>query len=403
MVLGPGGSGVSVVAAAAALRHTTHPPAGVRLGAERGTLLVSLDSRSYLPERLGVLRLPGEPVAVTADVDLLQLDPLSVLEQAWSEFTGALTAVSSGKALLPIVGSVASIAPGELSALPGVQEFLLLRRIREAATAGRWRRIVVDLSGCGDPFALLRSPTVLSAALERLWPRHARLAEAAEKPAVAQLSAAVEGIDRDCQDLADLFTDPHGVAVHVVVDAGDRGARALADQIAISDLMALPLRSVLVNEGAGGAAQVCAIDTARAVLGGDDTVQVMAVAAAPEAVDRLSRIRRVVVDLPTPGGRPRGSGALTVAHVSGEGLDSVFELAWDQGLPDPDRLALGRSGDDLLVTVSGFRFPVRLPSVLRRCLVTGADWHAGRLVLRFRPDPAVWPQRRTRTTPDGDG
>ncbi|KJR05705.1 chromosome partitioning protein ParA, partial [Gordonia sihwensis] len=102
-------------------------------------------------------------------------------------------------------------------------------------------------------------------------------------------------------------------------------------------------------------------------------------------------------------GRPRGSGALTVAHVSGEGLDSVFELAWDQGLPDPDRLALGRSGDDLLVTVSGFRFPVRLPSVLRRCLVTGADWHAGRLVLRFRPDPAVWPQRRTGTTPDGDG
>ncbi|MGB3696770.1 MAG: ArsA family ATPase [Gordonia sp. (in: high G+C Gram-positive bacteria)] len=391
MVLGPGGSGVSVVAAAAALRGDVGLPAGVPVGADRGTVLMSLGSRSHLPERLGVLRLPGDPVPVTGHTDLLQLDPLAVVETAWGEFTAALTAVVGGKAPLPLVGTLTSVAPGELTVLPGAQEFLLLRQIREAATAGRWERVVVDLSGVGDPFELLRAPKVLSAALERLWPRHTRLAEAAEKPAVAQLSAAVEGIDRDCQDLIELFADPHGVAVHLVVDAGDRGRRALPDFVAVADLMGLPLRSVLVNAGIGDGADD-ALAQARALMREDPAV---AVAPVPReaAVDRLARIRRIDVELPRPTGRPRGSQALTVAHVSGEGLDSVFELSWIQGLPDPDRLELGRSGDDLLVTVSGFRYPVRLPSVLRRCVVVSAQWRDGALVLRFRPDPAVWPVR----------
>lgn len=398
-MLGPGGSGVSVLSAAAALSdRTAHPRAGLRVGSERGTLLVSLDARSYLPDRLGVLRLPGEPVPVTADVDLLQVDPLKVIEGAWADFTAALAAVVGGKAMLPLVGTLASMAPGELSTLPGAEEFLLLRQVREAATAGRWQRVVVDLSGVGDPMTLLRAPTVLSAALDRLWPRHARLAEAAEKPALAQLSAAIEGIARDCRDLIDLLVDPHGVAVHVAVDSGDRGVRALADYLAISDLMGLPLRSVLLNEGTGGAAGTNAIDVAQALLGDDADVAVTAVRAADGPVDRLSRIRRIRVDLPRPGGRPRGSSALTVDHVSGEDLESVFELVWRQGLPDPDRLEVGRSGDDLLVTISGFRFPVRLPSVLRRCVVTAADWRDGRLTLRFMPDQGVWPQRPMRSS-----
>ncbi|ALG85169.1 hypothetical protein [Gordonia phthalatica] len=398
MVFGPGGSGVSVLSAAAALGdRSTHPRSGLRVGSERGTLLVSLDGRSYLPERLGVLRVPGEPVPVTADVDLLQVDPLRVVENAWSDFTAALAAVAGVSTLLPLVGTLASVDPGELSTLPGAQEFLLLRQVRDAATAGRWQRIVVDLSGCSDPLALLRAPTVLSAALERLWPRHARLAEASEKPALAQLSAAVEGIDRDCQDLIELLVDPHGVSAHLVVDGGDRGARALADHVAISDLMGLPLRSVLVNNGAGGPGGATE-DVARGLLADDPDVTVSVVDAAADPLDRLSRLRRIDIDLPDPTGRPRGSGALTVTHVSGEDLESLFELAWRQGLPDPDRLELGRSGDDLLITISGFRFPVRLPSVLRRCVVAGADWTDGRLVLQFRPDPRVWPQRPMRVS-----
>jgi arsenite-transporting ATPase len=67
-------------------------------------------------------------------------------------------------------------------------------------------------------------------------------------------------------------------------------------------------------------------------------------------------------------------------------------MTWTQSLPDPSGLQLGRSGDDLMVTVSGVRQRIRLPSVLRRCVVLGAFWDAGDLTVRFRPDPDVWPQ-----------
>lgn len=394
-MLGPGGSGVSVLAAAAALTETK--PArvgGLPIGEQpRDTLLMTVDERSPVPTWLGVYRVPGEPVPVTADVDLLHVEHLDVVEQAWAEFTGALTALSAGRTALPVVGTLASIAPGELTDLPGAAEFLLLRRIRDAATSGRWRRIVVDLSGRGDPFGLLRAPTVLSAAIERMWPRATRLAQAGEKPVLAQLSAAVEGIGRDCQDVADLLADPHSVAAHLVVDASERGRRAVADHVAIAELTALPLRSVLVSAGDAARPTASTAELVREVLGDRSDVVVREIGSAG-VLDRLSRIRKTSVPFAAPSGRPHGSGALTVRKLSGDGVDTVFELSWRQGLPEPERLQLGRSGDDLLVTVAGFRHPVRLPSVLRRCRVRCADWADGELTVQFQPDAAVWPTNR---------
>ncbi|MCF8589313.1 ArsA family ATPase [Gordonia liuliyuniae] len=399
MVLGPGGSGVSVLAAAAALTGVPSSQRGAVLpiaGQQRDTLLITLDARSPVPSWLGVYRVPGEPVPVTSGVDLLHVEHLDVIEQAWTEFTAALAALTAGRSALPVVGTLASIASGELTDLPGAAEFLLLRRVRDAATSGRWRRIVVDVSGVGDPFALLRAPTVLSAAIERMWPRATRLAQAGEKPVLAQLSAAVEGIDRDCQDLADLFTDPHSVAAHLVIDPSERGRRAVADLVAVADLTALPLRSVLVSSGDRDRPTADTAEMVRGLLGDVDDVRVQEVASAG-VLDRLARIRKVSVPVPAPSGRPYGSGALTVAKLAGDGVDTVFELKWRQRMPEPERLRLGRSGDDLLVAVAGFRHPVRLPSVLRRCRVSGAEWADDVLRVRFTPNAAVWPAGRRHT------
>ncbi|MFT3715482.1 MAG: ArsA-related P-loop ATPase [Gordonia sp. (in: high G+C Gram-positive bacteria)] len=398
MVLGAGGSGVSVLAAAGSMeaarsRRGARPAGPLALTPGGGTLLVTVDPRSSLPDRLGVFRVPGEPVSVTADLDLLHLDPLEVSEAAWREFAAALAAIGSGRRL-PVVGTLAGLDAGELTSLPGVQEFLLLRRIRDAATSGKWQRVVVDLSGPTDPFEMLRAPTALAAMIERLWPRHGRLAEATEKAYLAQLAGAVEGIDRDCRDLSDLFGDPDSVAVHLAVDGGDRGLRIAPEHLAIADLMGLPLRSVLVNAGPGGLPTAEVAARIRSTLGAEcSAVGIVEIAAAADPLERVARIRRLGVSLPAPDGNPHGSADARLDHLSGEGVGAEYRLSWTQGLPDPDRLALGRSADDLLVTVSGFRHPVRLPPVLRRCLVSGADWDGRRLNVTFRPDPAVWPKR----------
>lgn len=333
---------------------------------------------------------------MTADLDLLHLDPLAAVESAWTDFTAALNAVGAARNLLSIVGTIAGIDAGELTGLPGVEEFLVLRAIRDAATAGRWRQVVVDLSGFGDPYAVLRAPTVLATTIDRLWPRHLRLAEASEKPALAQLAAAVEGIDRDCQDLGELLTDPHGTSIHLVEPGGERGRARVPDDLATAELMGLPLRSVQINAGPGGL-DYCPVEAvARDLLGGaaGSAVHLTAVATAPAEPTRAAGLRKLGVELPPPNGASRGSATATVVHVSGDGVESEYELSWPQTLPDPQRLTLGRSGDDLLVTIAGFRQPVRLPSVLQRCLVAGATWEDGRLAVRFRPNPAIWPQPR---------
>ncbi|WP_440714071.1 ArsA-related P-loop ATPase [Gordonia sp. FQ] len=399
MVLGPGGSGVSTLAAAGALElaRAAAPARGsgpLARADTGGVLLVSVDPRSDLPRRLGVFRVPGQPVPVTGELDLLHLDPLAVTETAWSGFTGALAGVGAARSL-PLVGTLTGVDAGELTGLPGISEFLLLRAIRDAATSGRWQRVVVDLSGAGDPFAVLRSPTVLATAIDRLWPRHRRLAEAAEKPALAQIATAVEGIDRDCQDLRELIADSHEVSVHLVGTGGQRGLARIGDDVAAADVMGLPLRSVLVNAGSGGLPTEAVLDRARGLLGPDagSAVSMVTIGRRDEEPVRLSRLRKLRVVLPAPNGRPRAAAAPVVEHVGGEGLDAEYRLSWRQALPDPEQLALGRSGDDLLVTIAGFRQPVRLPSVLRRCQVTAADWDGARLSVGFRPDPAVWPQR----------
>jgi arsenite-transporting ATPase len=58
---------------------------------------------------------------------------------------------------------------------------------------------------------------------------------------------------------------------------------------------------------------------------------------------------------------------------------------------DSGGLALGRVDDELIIGVGGMRRRVRLPSVLRRCIVMDAQLKGSELTVRFRPDPEVWP------------
>lgn len=380
-MLGPGGDGVSVVAAAAGVgpRGRTTPGR---------TLLITCDRHSQTAARLGVFGQAGVPVEVSARLSLLELDPLVVTEETWREFTEALTvAQAHAGPILPVVSTLAAVAPGELISVPGVEDLLVLRRVRDEAVSGRWAAVVLDCSGQRDPLALLRAPAVLSQSLNRLWPRHRRLAAVGERPMLARLTAAVDQLDGDCRDIAALLVDPHTTAAHLVVGAGARSRAVLIAQIASATLMGLPLRTVFVtaSDGADGP------DVGALVESGVDVVEVPRVV---EPLDRSARLRKLGVSLRAPGGRPSGSAAAQVELVSGTGLDTIYEMSWRQPLPEPDRLGLGRSDDDLLVTVSGFRYPVRLPSVLRRCDVTDAAWEDGTLRIRFTPNPAVWPQQK---------
>jgi arsenite-transporting ATPase len=407
-VLGPGGAGTSTVAAAGAVGLPQHRDGAGRRGK---TLVVSLGRFHVLSEIFGVFSVPGEPVPASQQVDLLELDTLAMASQMWESVRGALTAGELTGAGVPGAGAVvAGLDPEELLGLPGVESLLALRRIRDEAASGKWAQVVIDMSGGIDPFELLRVPQMVADMVERLWPRHRRLAASADNTRIARVVGVIDALVRDCADIDDLLFDTSGVHVHVVVGVDDLAAVAFDRTRAVLQVMGLPVSTIVANrvlpEVVSDASTVDALPGStwldHQITGQTATIaqlratkgeaEIICVPWLSEPIATVLTMRKLGVALAGGPMSAVGPRAARVEREAGVGLDSTYRMSWPQALPDPAGLQLGRSGDDLMITVSGVRQRVRLPSVLRRCLVLGAFWDDGVLVVRFRPDPDLWPQ-----------
>ncbi|WP_373234228.1 ArsA family ATPase [Mycobacterium marinum] len=410
LFVGKGGVGKSTLAAATAVCDAT---AGQRV------LVVSTDQAHSLGDVLGIAVAPtgsGEPVRVFADLetgqvdtgggflDALALDTLALLEDRWRDVVDALNGRFPDSEL-------GSIAPEELSALPGVQEVLGLHAVGELAASGRWDRIVVDCASTADALRMLTLPATFSLYVERAWPRHRRLSLAIEDARSAALVELLERTSASVDRLSTLLTDGSLVGAHLVLTPERVVAAEATRTLGSLALMGVRVEELLVN-------QVLVRDEAyeyrslpdhpafywyaeriseqRAVLEeldatiGDVALVLVAHAAGepigPKALGGLldgARRRR--------GSAPPGPLRPIVDLESGSGLGSVYLLRLALPQLDPGSLTLGRADDDLIISAGGMRRRVRLASVLRRCIVLDARLSGGELTIRFRPDPEVWP------------
>jgi len=91
-------------------------------------------------------------------------------------------------------------------------------------------------------------------------------------------------------------------------------------------------------------------------------------------------------------GRVAGRDVFAAPWVpSPDTVGEEFVLRMALPLASKSAVDVARAGDDLVLTVGGNRRVLTLPSVLRRCVVTGGDFDDGELRVRFAPDPARWP------------
>jgi arsenite-transporting ATPase len=72
-------------------------------------------------------------------------------------------------------------------------------------------------------------------------------------------------------------------------------------------------------------------------------------------------------------------------------VDGGYLLTLPLPLVTASEVDLKRRDDELLVSVADHRRVLSLPSVLRRCVVTGAVVRNATLRVRFVPDEKVWP------------
>ena len=411
LFVGKGGVGKSTLACATAVCDASQG---------RRVLVVSTDQAHSLGDVLGVAVAPtgqGEPVRVFAELetgaaetgggflDALALDTLALLEARWHEVVHTVDRRFPDSEL-------STIAPEELSALPGVQEVLGLYAVGELAATGRWDRIVVDCASTADALRMLTLPATFGLYVERAWPRHRRLSASAPTTAGRRRWWNCSSASAPALIVSGaLLTDGELVSAHLVLTPERVVAAEATRTLGSLALMGVRVEELIVNQ----------------VLLQDESYEYHSLPAHPAFywyAERISEQRAVLDDLdatigdvalvltPHLSGEPIGPKALgglldsarrrggaappgplrpIVDLESGSGLESVYRLRLALPQLDPGALTLGRVDDDLIISAGGLRRRVRLASVLRRCTVLDAHLRGSELTVRFRPNPEVWP------------
>jgi arsenite-transporting ATPase len=388
--------------------------------------VVSTDQAHSLGDVLGVAVDPTgrrDPVRVLTEIesegidvgvgggflDALAIDTLALLEARWREVVDML-----GRRFPE--SELDSIAPEELSTLPGIQEVLGLHEVGELAAAERWDHIVVDCASTADALRMLTLPATFALYVERAWPRHRRLSTAATDD--ARTRAVVELAERvsaSVERLSALLTDGALVGAHLVLTAERVVAAEAVRTLGALTLMGVRVEELIVNQilvqddsyeyrnlpdhpafdwyAERMGEQHAVLEELDATIG--DVALVLAPHLAGEPIGHKALGELLAGARRRDGSVPPGPLCPVVDLESGSGLGSVYRLRLELPQVDFGTLTLGRVDDDLIVGAGGMRRRVRLASVLRRCTVAGAALRGSELTVRFRPDPKVWPAERS--------
>lgn len=398
---GKGGVGKTTLAAATAARLA-------RSG--RTVLVVSTDPAHSLGDALEA-DLSGEPVELSDRLWASHIDTHALLDRSWGQLQGHLRTLLAG-------AGVDELVADELTVLPGVEDLLALGEVRRAAETGAWDVVVVDCGPTAETLRLLSLPEALSGYVERLFPAHRRAVrgmlaglapggrEAA--PAWEATIAALDALAEDLGGLRAMLGDHTRTSIRLVLTPERVVAAETRRTLTALALHGLRVDHLVANRIVPGPPPSLRGPAARwlrerhteqqAVLADLDGLGVAVrlarqTAAEPTGLPALLMIAAALYsdDDPVPDG-VAGEPLIQVRRTAGTGTsrDSEFELVLRLPGAAGGALDLARVGDELAVSVGGTRRMVALPSVLRRCEVTGARLVDDDLCVVFAPDPATW-------------
>ncbi|CAM3768911.1 hypothetical protein TSST111916_05725 [Tsukamurella strandjordii] len=387
-------------------------------GTGRTTLATALAARAALSGRTLLVTLGRVVDPLVADgsgaFDHVHLNPVELLGQWWETLSSTVRAGRSGEDEAPSGFDPFVLEAPELTGLADAEHLLTLRAIRGHAQSGEYRTVVVDGPAFDAMVSLLTAPSSMAAHLERVWPRHVRLSGPTGR-ATGSLAGLllVEPLAGLAEQLAAFVGDRSRLElVYALTGDGGRPART-RQEIAALEVLGLRPAALVLN-------RLLEVDDRFALDLPHPAVQLVAAAVASQddareaAADLGEAIARPVLEVTEAEGPVRDAADAAaldwdaarilsgpagppgpvpeVRRSGGEGLDVRYEWALEMPLVDPATIGLGRVEEDLLVDAQGVRRRMRLPSVLRRCVVAGATYTEGELRVTFAPDPEVWPR-----------
>ena len=207
---GKGGVGKTTVAAATAVRAAE---AGMR------TIVLSTDPAHSLADAFDVA-LGDRPTQITERLDGQQLNARVRFEEAWHDVRTYLVEV------LDWAGA-STVEAEELAVVPGLDEVFALADIKTFATGGDYDLIVVDCAPTAETIRLLSLPDVLGWYMERVFETQRRLTRVA-RPVVQRMTnlplagdavfSAVRRFYDRLDGVRDLLTDGDVTSARLVVN-----------------------------------------------------------------------------------------------------------------------------------------------------------------------------------------
>jgi arsenite-transporting ATPase len=406
---GKGGVGKTTTAAATAVQAAR---AGIK------TLVMSTDAAHSLGDALGVelVTASGNPdpvVEIEPGLSALQLSASHSVRRSWRSVQDYLLTVFKGLGIDPVVAD-------ELTELPGADELVALLELQAQVKSGPWDLVVVDCAPTAETLRLLALPEALAWHLEKLIPAQRGLLRALRPAAAAAAGLPLPGVQvletlRRWQEslleiqslLASESTSVRLVLTpeRVVIAESRRTLTSLR-------LYGLTVDQVVVNRVFP---DVSTLDVEAEAEPGQGSPPTAWLAGWNEAQQRgLIEVRHSfdplpIVIAPYLAREPVGADALAALARARTGetlgvlmtpptqamtvqpLEGGYLLTLPLPLVTAAEVDLKRRDDELLVSVADHRRVLSLPSVLRRCVVTGAVVRNATLRVRFVPDEKLWP------------
>jgi len=378
---GKGGVGKTTVAAATAVRAAE---AGLR------TIVCSTDPAHSLADAFDA-PLGDRPAPVGERLWGQQLNARVRFEEAWDDIRGYLVEV------LDWAGASA-VEAEELAVVPGLEEVFALADIKEFATSGEYDLVVVDCAPTAETIRLLSLPDVLGWYMERVFETQRRLTRLA-RPLVQRVTnvpvagdAVFHAIGRFYDRLdgvRDLLTDGEITSARLVVNAERLVVAEARRTYTYLSLFGYHVDAVIANRilpddldhpwlhqwRATQEAHLGVIHDAFAPL------PVLTAELASEevvGVDQLSMFAKGCYADQDPAARLSDAEPFRV-EPAGDSMLLSLHLPFVQG----DDVNLGRTEEELVVTVGPYRRSLLLPDSLARRSVAGARFAGDRLVVEF--------------------
>jgi arsenite-transporting ATPase len=378
---GKGGVGKTTVAAATATRAAEH---GLR------TIVCSTDPAHSLADAFDA-PLGDRPTPIAHRLFGQQLNARIRFEEAWDDVRSYLVDV------LDWAGAGA-VEAEELAVIPGLDEVFALADIKEFATSGEYDLVVVDCAPTAETIRLLSLPDVLGWYMERMFDTQRRLTRIA-RPILQRVSGipiAADGVfdavrrfyDR-LDGVRELLTDGDITSARLVVNPERLVVAEARRTFTYLSLFGYHVDAVIANRILPAELDHPWLTQWRATQAAH--LDVIADAFVPLPLLAAELANEEIVGMPALSifaknlyGEADVAGRLSHTEpfqvdASGDALLLSVQLPFTER----DEVRLGRTGDELVLTVGPHRRALVLPDSLVRRDVAGARFVDDRLVVEF--------------------